>query len=353
MPLEIGLLGATQIAEHTLLQPCRRLQQPALPQQSLPHQRDLHQRSGPPQQSGVRGNERGAEVIVRAVAASDPVRAKEYASRNGIPVVHETYSALLADPAIDAVYICLHNSAHHRWAVRAAIAGKHVIVENPLCLTAEEATELAFAATNVKIFEAVATADHPWQQTVHDFIHEEPYGSLLNATTRMRLELPAPSRDRPELGDGIFHDTASYWLQALQATIGLDPVIAEGRSAFDGPNGADRSFEASLRWATKVEATLTADVGKGHLSDHVFTFERATVKLRNFLRPVAGPAPLNLIVTPADGDRRVIGFPPVAYYERQLARILDSTTDDLAMALPRIILMDEIYSDALRRKENE
>lgn len=315
MPLEIGLIGATAIAGRTL----------------------LHQ---------------GARVS--AVAAGDPVRAKEYASRHEIPVVHESYAALLADPAIDAVYISLHNSAHHRWAVRAAVAGKHVIVEKPLCLTADEVSELAFAATDVKVFEAVATADHPWQQTVHDLIHDEPYGSLLSATTRMRFAVPPPGgyRDQPELGGGIFFDAASYWLQAIQATIGLNPVTAEGRSDFDGPNGVDRSFEASLRWATGVEATLTADVGEQHISDHVFTFDRATVKLRNFLRPVAGAVPLNLIVTPTDGDRQVIGFPAIAYYERQLARILDSTTDDLAAAVPRITLMDEIYSDALRRKEN-
>ncbi|NEA33881.1 Gfo/Idh/MocA family oxidoreductase [Streptomyces sp. SID13031] len=315
MPLEIGLIGATGIAERTLLQ-------------------------------------QGARI--RAVAASDPVRAKEYANRHEIPVVHESYSALLADPAIDAVYISLHNSAHHRWAVRAAVAGKHVIVEKPLCLTADEVAELAFAAADVKIFEAVATADHPWQQLVHDFIQDENYGALLKATTQVRFAVPPPDgyRDRPELGGGIFFDAASYWLQAVQATIGLDPVTAEGRSDFDGPNEVDRSFEASLRWATGVEATLTADVGDQHISDHVFTFERATVKLRNFLRPVAGAVPLNLIVTPTDGDRRVIGFPAVAYYERQLARILDSTTDDLDAAAPRIALMDEIYSDALRRKES-
>ncbi|WBQ07172.1 Gfo/Idh/MocA family protein [Kribbella sp. CA-293567] len=315
MPLEIGLIGATGIAERTLL-------------------------------------DQGAGV--RAVAASDPVRAKEYASRHRIPVVHETYAALLADPEVDAVYISLHNSAHHRWAVRAAVAGKHVIVEKPLCLTADEAAELSFAATDVKVFEAVATMDHPWQETVHDFVHEEPHGPLLGATTRVTFAVPEPGgyRDRPELGGGIFFDVASYWLQAVQATIGLDPVIAEGRSEFDGPNGVDRSFEASLRWATGVEATLTAGVGSQHVSEHVFTFERATVKLRNFLRPVAGAVPLNLIVTPSDGDRRVISFPAIAYYERQLARILDSSTDDLAAAVPRIILMDEIYADARRRKEN-
>ncbi|MDX6259098.1 MAG: dTDP-3,4-didehydro-2,6-dideoxy-alpha-D-glucose 3-reductase [Kribbellaceae bacterium] len=315
MPLEIGLIGATGIAERTLLS-------------------------------------QGAGV--RAVAASDPVRAKEYANRHEIPVVHDSYSALLADPAIDAVYISLHNSAHHRWAVRAAVAGKHVIVEKPLCLTADELAELSFAATDVKIFEAVATADHPWQQTVHDFIHDETHGPLLTAHTSVRFAVPAPGgyRDRPELGGGIFFDAASYWLQAVQATIGLEPASVDGRSDFDGPNGVDRSFEASLRWATGVEATLTADVGEQHISDHVFTFERATVKLRNFLRPVAGAVPLNLIVTPTDGDRQVIGFPAVSYYERQLTRILDSTTDDLAAATPRIRLMDEIYSDALRRKEN-
>jgi predicted dehydrogenase len=315
MALEIGLIGATGIAERTLLS-------------------------------------QGAGV--RAVAASDPVRAKEYANRHEIPVVHENYSALLADPSIDAVYISLHNSAHHRWAVRAAVAGKHVIVEKPLCLTAEELAELSFAATDVKVFEAVATADHPWQQTVHDFIQDAHYGPLLKMETRMRFAVPAPGgyRDRPELGGGIFFDAASYWLQAVQATIGLDAVTAEGRSDFDGPNGVDRSFEASLRWATGVEATLTADVGEQHLSDHVFTFERATVKLRSFLRPVAGAIPLNLIVTPTDGDRQVIGFPAVSFYERQLTRILDSTTDDLDAAAPRITLMDQIYSDALRRKEN-
>jgi dTDP-3,4-didehydro-2,6-dideoxy-alpha-D-glucose 3-reductase len=315
MPLEIGLIGATGIAERTLLK-------------------------------------QGAAV--RAVAASDPVRAKEYANRHEIPVVHESYASLLADPAIDAVYISLHNSAHHRWAVRAAVAGKHVIVEKPLCLTTEELAELSFAATDVKVFEAVATADHPWQQTVHDFIHDETYGRMVRLHTSIRFAVPAPGgyRDRPELGGGIFFDAASYWLQAVQATIGLEPTTAEGRSDFDGPNGVDRSFEASLRWATGIEATLTAEVGEPHVSDHVFTFERATVKLRNFLRPVAGAVPLNLIVTPTDGDRQVISFPAIAYYERQLTRILDSSTDDLEAATPRIALMDQLYSDALRRKDN-
>lgn len=318
MPLEIGLIGATGIATRTMLRP-------------------------------------GSGVTVRAVAASDPVRAKEYANQHEIPVIHADYASLLADPSLDAVYISLHNSAHHRWAVRAAVAGKHVIVEKPLCLTADELAELEFAAdSQVQVFEAVAT-EHEWQDTVRGFIEEQPYGRLLSVETRMTFAVPAPGgyRDQPELGGGIFFDAASYWLQAVQATVGLDDVTAEGRSDFDGPNGVDRSFTASLRWATGVEAKLDCAFGDQHVSDHVFQFERATAKVRNFLRPVAGAVPLNLIVTPTDGERQVIGFPPVAYYDRQLARILDSSTDDLAAAAPRIALMAGIHQDALRRKEQE
>ncbi len=316
MPLEIGLIGATGIAARTML-----------------------------------GK---ASVDVRAVAASDPVRAKEFAGRYDIPLVYENYSALLADPAIDAVYISLHNSAHHRWAVRAAVAGKDVIVEKPLCLTAAEAEELSFAAENTRVFEAVATAGHPWQSTVQEFIDSSRYGVLRSVATRMTFAVPAPGgyRDRPELGGGIFYDCASYWLQALQATIGLGPTAYEGRSTFDGPNGVDRDFEASVRWASGAEATLTCAVGAEHVAEHLFTFDDATVKLRNFLRPVLGAVPLNLVVTTTSGEREVIGFPPTAYYEHQLARILDCDDDDLAAALPRIELMEAIYTDALSRREN-
>jgi hypothetical protein len=62
--------------------------------------------------------------------------------------------------------------------------------------------------------------------------------------------------------------------------------------------------------------------------------------------------PLNLVVTPTDGEREVIGFPATAYYERQLARIVDDTGENLAHAVPRIDLMEAIYQDALSRREN-
>ncbi|GAA0619033.1 Gfo/Idh/MocA family oxidoreductase [Kribbella sandramycini] len=317
MPLEIGLIGATGIAARTMLGPAD-----------------------------------AVNAHVRAVAASDPVRAKEYANQHRIEVVHDNYAALLADPQIDAVYVSLHNSAHHRWAVRAAVAGKHVIVEKPLCLTADEVAELEFAADGaVHVTEAVATAHHEWQQVVRSFIVDGRYGVLRSVHTRMTFAEPEPGgyRDRPELGGGIFFDCASYWLQALQATVGLEVTEYAGESTFDGPNGVDREFLATLRWP-ETTATLECGVGPNHVSEHVFEFEGATVKLRNFLRPVIAALPLNLVVTPAGGDREVIGFAPVSYYESQLARLVDGRSD-LADAVPRIELMDAIYQSARKAAE--
>jgi len=321
---EIGLIGATGIAERAILRP-----------------------------AGAR-----ADVRVRAVAAGDPVRAKEFASRHEIPVVHEDYQSLLADPEIDTVYISLHNSAHHRWAVRAAVAGKRVIVEKPLCLSGEEVAELEFAAEETQVFEAVATIGHPWQDTVRGFVQDQNYGVLRSVETRLTFAVPAPGgyRDHPDLGGGIFYDSASYWLQALQATVGLDePLEVSGSSDFDGPNGVDYSFHAAIRWPSGTKAVLNCNFGEQHTADHIFTFDQAVIKARNFLRPMAGPVPVNLVVVPTTGDRKVLAFPATSYYESQLTRILgtppDHTEDgaagdDLVAAGARVRLMAEIYAAA-------
>ncbi|MFC0623553.1 Gfo/Idh/MocA family protein [Kribbella deserti] len=325
MPLELGLIGATGIAERAILAPAREV-------------------------SGV---------AVRAVAARDPVRAKEYAATHGVSVVHENYAALLADPDVHAVYISLHTSGHHRWAVRAALAGKHVIVEKPLCRTAKEVAEIEFAASEggVHVIEAVASAGQEWQDAVRAMVLDGRFGRLVRVETAMAFAVPAEGnyRNDPGLGGGIFLDAASYWLEALQSTVGLDGVEVEGRSDFDGPNAVDYVFDGVVRWPDGAEATLSGEFGPSHLADHLFTFERAWVKLRHFLRPMMGVLPLNLVVIQAD-ERKVVAFPAVSYYERQLTRIRDLLTGtevdwpgQLSAAVARIELMDDIHRDARSR----
>ncbi|KAL8937700.1 MAG: hypothetical protein Q9216_004295 [Gyalolechia sp. 2 TL-2023] len=82
------------------------------------------------------------EVIVAAVAARDHKRAQAYAKKYRIPIVHDSYQALLDDSAIDAVYIPLPPGHHYEWAIKALEAGKHVLLEKPSVSNGEEAAKL-------------------------------------------------------------------------------------------------------------------------------------------------------------------------------------------------------------------
>ena len=93
--------------------------------------------------TGVRPS---ATVKVLAVASRDEAKAASFAGEMGIPRHYGTYEALLADRDIDAVYNPLPNSLHAEWSIRATEAGKHVLCEKPLAVTAAEARSMFAAA---------------------------------------------------------------------------------------------------------------------------------------------------------------------------------------------------------------
>lgn len=82
----------------------------------------------------------GATVI--AIADADPVALARRQHEWSIPHAYGTYEELLADPAIEAVSVCVPNALHHPVTLAAARAGKHVLCEKPLSLSLEKAEEM-------------------------------------------------------------------------------------------------------------------------------------------------------------------------------------------------------------------
>src|SRR5579859_3905400 len=144
--LKIGLLGAAKIAPAAIVQPVRA----------------------------------SSEASLVAVAARDSARAQAFARKHGVPKVHDSYGALLADPDIDAVYIPLPNGAHGEWAIRAVNAGKHVLCEKPIAANAEEAADMARAAkaNDRIIMEAFHYRYHPLAQRMADIVASGELGEI-------------------------------------------------------------------------------------------------------------------------------------------------------------------------------
>ncbi|MBI9049847.1 MAG: Gfo/Idh/MocA family oxidoreductase [Anaerolineaceae bacterium] len=76
------------------------------------------------------------------VAVSSPNNADKFAKENGVPKAYKDYRDMLTDPEIDLVDIGIPNDLHCEVVVAAAKAGKHVIIEKPLCITLEEADQM-------------------------------------------------------------------------------------------------------------------------------------------------------------------------------------------------------------------
>jgi predicted dehydrogenase len=317
----IGLLGATGIAERAILTPAAA--------------RD--------------------DVRVHAVAASDPGRAEAFRDKHGLPVAHRGYRELIEDPAVDTVYLSLHNSAHAAWAAEAARRGKHVLVEKPLCPTRREAVALrrAGAQGGVRVVETVMTAGHPWQAAARALIAAGELGELRSVTTRITFDVLGAGgyRVRPELGGGALFDTAAYWLQAVQAVIGTAGATAGGHSGFAGPNGVDDVFTATLTWPGGVRSELRAALTGPARAEHEFAGTAGRLRVRNFLLPAAGRLPLNMTVVPDAGPRRVVALPATDYYADQLDRILTALDrpggPEEDEAVERVTLMEQAYLAAL------
>ena len=111
-------------------------------------------------------------IFVRSILARQHSleRASALAETYGIPLVAIDYDAVLSDPQVEAVYIAIINSAHHDFALRALLAGKHVILEKPACLSASQFQQLVdeARARRLMLFEAVTLLHLPAFRILRD-----------------------------------------------------------------------------------------------------------------------------------------------------------------------------------------
>lgn len=164
---------------------------------------------------------------VVAIASRDGHRARRAARELGIPRAHASYEALLADAAVEAVYIPLPNHLHVPWSVRAAEAGKHVLCEKPVGLDAGEARRLLAGRdrTGVTVAEAFMVRTHPQWIDVRDRVHRGDLGPLRLVACQFSYFRDEASdiRNRREWGGGGLLDIGCYAVHIARWLFDAEP----------------------------------------------------------------------------------------------------------------------------------
>ena len=167
-----------------------------------------------------------AEIV--AIASRDIDKARHAATSLGIPKSYGSYEELLADPAVEAVYNPLPNHLHVPWSIRAAEAGKHVLVEKPVSLNVAECRSLIEARdrTGVKMGEAFMVRTHPQWIHARDLLRSGEIGRLRSIATAFSFygRDPANVRNILAYGGGGLMDLGCYAVQAARYFFGAEPA---------------------------------------------------------------------------------------------------------------------------------
>lgn len=174
-----------------------------------------------------------------------------------------SYTDVLSDPDVDAVYIALANGEHLEWVERAAEAGKHVLCEKPLAVSAREARRMFAAcdAAGVVLAEAYMTPFHPLSIAIATLITARELGEIRHVTSHFTFPLARPEagteinyRWLPEQGGGALLDVGIYCLDPVQKILSGELRIETQVVSAD--TGIDLTTSAWLRSSSGASASV-------------------------------------------------------------------------------------------------
>ncbi len=266
-----------------------------------------------------------------AVASRDGAKARQVAQALGVPRAYGSYEELIADPAIDAIYIPLPNHLHFEWCVRALEAGKHVLCEKPLCLSPDDIAALCRVRdrTGRHIEEAFAYRNHPQWTKIDELLRSNAIGAVraVHGTMALQFHDPADIRNNPAQGGGALYDMGSYLTSACSMLLGrpaqrvvaaldIDPVFKVDRlsTALLDYGDAHASFTAGIQsgpsaWGTHQQLSVLGSNG----------WLRCDFPLAH-ARPTACHIHLGDATSVGSFETATFSFEPVNQYTQQIER---------------------------------
>ncbi len=221
----------------------------------------------------ARGLKQSQTGTLVAVGSRTAEKAAAFAAEFGAARAHGSYEALLADPGVQALYISTPHPQHAEWAIKAAEAGKHVLVEKPMGLNQYEAQAMieAAVANGVFMMEAYMYRCHPQTARLVELLREKAIGEVrtITATFSFQAGFDATSRlwSNEAAGGGIL-DVGGYTTSIARLIAGAavgqpfaDPVAVTGAGHLHPQTGVDVWAAATLKFESGIVAMLGTGIG--------------------------------------------------------------------------------------------
>jgi len=198
---------------------------------------------------------------IQALASRSLGTAKTLAAKLTIPKTFGSYEELLGCAEIDAVYIPLPNHLHVPWSIKALEAGKHVLCEKPIALSAAEAQTLLDTSKKhpeLKIMEAFMYRHHPQWQKTRKLVASGQIGELQTIQSFFSYYNTDPNniRNRADIGGGGLMDIGCYTISLARFIFDAEPQKVCGLIEYDPKLEVDRTTSAILDFG-RGTATFT------------------------------------------------------------------------------------------------
>jgi predicted dehydrogenase len=307
----------------------------------------------------VPGMQRARRCSIVAIASRDAWRAEEVASELRIPRPHPSYEALLADPEVDAVYIPLPNHLHAEWSIAAARAGKHVLCEKPLALTADDAQRMidVASAEGVTLMEAFMYRLHPSWQAVAQLVTSGEIGRLVSVQSWFSYfnDDAQNIRNIREAGGGALFDIGCYSVNLSRLLFGAEPRHVSAALVRDPVSGVDVLTSAILTFDEGIASFTCSTRAEDDQRVHIYgTAGRISIGIPFNIPP---DRPTEVYVSaggdpPVAPDTRILTFevadPYTVEAERFAAAVLDGQPAPVAPedAVANLRVIERIFEAA-------
>ncbi len=226
--------------------------------------------------------------FLSAVASRSQEQANAYAKEWKIPRALGSYEALLDDVDIDVIYNPLPNHLHAEWSIKALQAGKHVLCEKPLALSASEADEMIVAAkeSGRVLAEAFMYRHHPQTLKVKEMVDSGALGELrlIRGAFTFTLTRQDNYRWHKEMGGGSLWDVGCYPVHYARTLVGTEPLEVFGWQV-TGAGGCDETFIGQMRFASDVLAQFDSSFRSSYRVEMEIVGSQASLRIPNPFKP--------------------------------------------------------------------